>query len=352
MIAKPERLLPGDTIALVSPANVLPARFKKQEEYSMSYLLNQGYKVKNYINSTDNPSPHARAEKLMAAYNDKETKAILPICGGAQVYDILNLLDYDFISKNPKIICGYSFIGALLLAITERAKCVTFMGPHINFLNDRSTSRELLYTVASFWGMLSNDAMDKTGLSNYERACLPKQSENGALELTNIYKNSYKLKAARQDVSYVCLNEASTDESVVYAQSLDSMMSLDQHGISLDLKQKLLLLDTIDDSFEAIQSKLNVLDSRYSLKDTAGIVFTSFTERTDKQSQNLDLTNKNKITRFLNEMSQTLQTDKLYYGFPMGHCRYKLTIPMGVKAKFDHLSGSLQFAESPFAKHR
>lgn len=352
METKPARLSKGDVIALVSPAGNLPERFKKQEDYSVSYLTSLGYRVKNYINHVNDTNPFIRADTLMKAYTDSEVKAILPICGGEKVFEILNLLDYNLIARNPKIVCGYSFIGALLLAITEKSKCPTFMGPHINFINNKSTNRELLYTVAAFWNLLSCSETEKTGLSNYERACLPKTNLYQSPEFVNIYKNSYKLKQSRQDITYTALNNISTNESIVYAQSLDSLILMNNYNISLNMKNKLLLLDTLDDSFDSITQKLNILNKTYSLRDVEGIIFTSFNERTDKKTATLDLQNKDKIFDFLENTSKIVHIDKLYYGFPMGHCKYKLTIPIGIKAKFDYISGNLIYTESPFTKQR
>lgn len=352
MTTKPRSLSQGDTVALISPANALPDRFKKQEEYSISYLQKMGYKVKNYINHTDANNPFVRANTLMDAYNDKDVKALFPICGGEKVHEILDLIDYDFISANPKIICGYSFIGPLLLSISERAKSTTFFGPHMNFINDRSTNRELLYTVAAFWNILSWSDVEKTGLSNYERTCLPKRTPDQRLELTNIYKNPQKIKQSRQDISYTTLNDTDTDEAIVYAQSLDSLMLMGNYNIPLNLNGKLLLLDTLDDSFDYIKYKMNILNDKYPLNNVSGIIFASFNERTDKPQKELDLQNNQQIMNFLKTMSDSLHTDKLYYGFPMGHCKYKLTIPIGIKAKFDYKSGSLIYSESPFDHQR
>ena len=352
MIIKPEYLSKGDTIALTSPANTLPERFQKQEEYSVSYLEKMGYRVKNYVNHKDVTNPVVRANTLMEAYADKDVKAILPICGGDKIYEILNLLDYNFISQHPKIICGYSFIGALLLTITERAKCTTFIGPHINFINDKSTNRELLYTVAAFWNVLSRTETEKTGLSNYERACLPKHLPEGKLELPNIYKNSDKLKQSRKDISYMALSGTNTEEAIVYAQSLDNLILMDKYNIYFNLNNKLLLLDTLDDSFDGIKSKIKILHTKHNLSNVSAIVFSSFNERTDKETPVLDLQNKNKIMHFLHEISDCISVDRLYYGFPMGHCKYKLTIPIGIKAKFNAMSGGLTYTESPFTKQR
>lgn len=352
MAIKPECLSMGDTIALVSPANNLSERFEKQEEYSIAYLEKLGYKVKNYINHKDVTNPVVRANTLLEAYADIDVKAILPICGGEKVYEIINLLDYSFISQHPKIICGYSFMASLLLAITEYANCNTFIGPHINFINDKSTNRELLYTVSAFWSVLSWADVEKTGLSNYERAFLPKRLSDRTLELSNVYRNSDKLKQSRRDISYIALNNVSTKESIVVAQSLDGLVFMDKYDISLNFNNKLLLLDTLDNSFEDIKVKLKTLNTKYSFNNLSGIVFSSFNERSDKNTYQLDLQNKTKIRNFLNDIYDLFGISNLYYGFPMGHCKYKLTVPIGIKAIFNSISGNLVYTESPFVKQR
>ena len=86
------------------------------------------------------------------------------------------------------------------------------------------------------------------------------------------------------------------------------------------------------------------------LERTAGIVFSSFSERTDhKDTQFPELRSQELILRFLRETSDFLGGKKeIFYGFPVGHCAYKLTLPIGVRATFVGNEGELLLHESPY----
>jgi len=56
-------------------------------------------------------------------------KAIFCARGGYGTLRLLDKIDYDLISRNPKVIVGYSDITALLLAIYKKTGLVTFHGP-------------------------------------------------------------------------------------------------------------------------------------------------------------------------------------------------------------------------------
>jgi muramoyltetrapeptide carboxypeptidase len=74
------------------------------------------------------PTTH-RAADLNAAFADTSVDAIFCLHGGYGASRILPLLDYETIRKNPKVICGYSDITALLNAIHRLTGLVTFHGP-------------------------------------------------------------------------------------------------------------------------------------------------------------------------------------------------------------------------------
>jgi len=62
----------------------------------------------------------------------QDVKAILTVIGGFNSNQILSYLDYDLIKNNPKILCGYSDITALLNAITAKTDLITYHGPHFS----------------------------------------------------------------------------------------------------------------------------------------------------------------------------------------------------------------------------
>jgi len=78
-----------------------------------------------YLANTD----EYRAEEFMAYIKDPNINAIFTARGGFGCIRMLNLLDYNAIAQNPKMIIGFSDISALLLAIHAKTKIVTYHGP-------------------------------------------------------------------------------------------------------------------------------------------------------------------------------------------------------------------------------
>ena len=131
-LTKPPRLRQGDAVALVNPAgaNALRSQLEVAEE-SLAALglrprLGQHvFERYGYLAGSD----RQRADDLMAQFADPEIKAIVAMRGGWGCARILPLLDFEVIRRNPKILCGYSDLTALLLGIHARTGLVTFHGP-------------------------------------------------------------------------------------------------------------------------------------------------------------------------------------------------------------------------------
>ncbi len=62
-------------------------------------------------------------------FDDDSVDAILPFRGGWGCNRILNLIDYQVIRDNPKILVGFSDITSLLMAIYAKTGLITFHGP-------------------------------------------------------------------------------------------------------------------------------------------------------------------------------------------------------------------------------
>jgi muramoyltetrapeptide carboxypeptidase len=129
---KPFRLQPGDLIAITAPSGSIWN--KKHIEKIESILKNEGFKTKlgqtlfeqdGYLAGAD----ELRANELMTFFEDKSVKAILTMRGGWGCARILDMLDYEVIRQNPKIIMGFSDITSLVNAIYTRANVVTYHGP-------------------------------------------------------------------------------------------------------------------------------------------------------------------------------------------------------------------------------
>src|SRR3989344_5696588 len=129
----PPKLTPGDTITLVAQSEPVD---KEDVAATKTYLEGLGYKLKlgkhlfYKIGDYTAGTIEDRASDVNTAFADPEVKAIAMGIGGFAADQILDLLDYEIIKKNPKIFMGYSDATILQLAFLEKAGLVTFHGPN------------------------------------------------------------------------------------------------------------------------------------------------------------------------------------------------------------------------------
>lgn len=148
---KPERLQPGDTVGILSPAG---ATFNREElEIVIDAVRGLGLVPKiaphalsryGYLAGTD----AERAADLNAFFADTTVKALLPIRGDWGSARILPYLNYGLIRQNPKILVGFSDLTALLLGIHAQTGLITFHGPNglTAWRSDQTTPfRQLLF---------------------------------------------------------------------------------------------------------------------------------------------------------------------------------------------------------------
>jgi len=132
---KPNKLSPGDTVAIVSPSWGGPSKFPWVYEKGIQNLENLGLKIKEYPTARASAeflyaNPKARAEDLNNAFADKKIKAIIATIGGDDSIRILPFLDGSIAQKNPKILMGYSDT-CILTTFYNCLGLVTFNGPAV-----------------------------------------------------------------------------------------------------------------------------------------------------------------------------------------------------------------------------
>jgi muramoyltetrapeptide carboxypeptidase len=131
-VVKPARLQPGQTVGLVIPSSAQwdPEAFDILLE-SLQVLGLKGklgkhvFDRRGYFAGRDED----RAADLNSMFADPEVSAVQCIRGGWGAARLLPLLDWDVISRHPKILVGYSDITALLLSCYAKTGLVTFHGP-------------------------------------------------------------------------------------------------------------------------------------------------------------------------------------------------------------------------------
>lgn len=113
---KPKHLRKGDTVAIVSlSAGTLGEPWAIHKLYIAQERLEKDYGLKVVVmpNALKGREylynhPEARAADLMAAFQDKNIKAIFNAIGGDDTIRLLPYIDFDIIRENPKIFTGFS----------------------------------------------------------------------------------------------------------------------------------------------------------------------------------------------------------------------------------------------------
>ena len=146
----PAKLSVGDEIRVIAPSRSLSIVRKDVFDKALSYLTEKGFKVTFSKNSRElseanSSTIESRISDLHEAFTDNTVKAILTCIGGFNVNQILEYIDYSLLQKNPKILCGYSDITALLNAIYTKTGLVTYNGAHFStfgFEKDREYTNQ------------------------------------------------------------------------------------------------------------------------------------------------------------------------------------------------------------------
>ena len=117
----PQKLQKGDKVMIVAPSRGLKIIGQDTRQIATEKLHKLGLTVEYAPHTTDenwnmmgSSSIADRVDDIMTAFKDKSVKAIFTIIGGFNSNQIIPYLDYDVIRQNPKIICGFSDITALL----------------------------------------------------------------------------------------------------------------------------------------------------------------------------------------------------------------------------------------------
>ncbi len=93
-----------------------------------------GKNVNKSIPEYNCPSIEDRKKDIEKAFLDKNVKVIMFARGGFLSNQLLDVIDYEIIRKNPKIIVGFSDVTSLLNAIYSQTGLKTYYGPNFSVL--------------------------------------------------------------------------------------------------------------------------------------------------------------------------------------------------------------------------
>jgi len=135
-LLSPFALKPGDTIGIFTPST--PAYADNPELFlnAIRVLERLGFRVKLGALTARRASqgyragtPEERAAEFMALIEDPEVRGLMSTLGGMNSNSLTPFLDFQKIRAARKVICGFSDVTSLHLAILKHARLRTFYGP-------------------------------------------------------------------------------------------------------------------------------------------------------------------------------------------------------------------------------
>jgi muramoyltetrapeptide carboxypeptidase len=317
-LIKPPHLQPGDGVGIISPAG---ATFK-EDDLNMVIEAVKALKLVpkvgqyaldryGYLAGKD----RERASDINQFFADDNIALILPIRGGWGSARLLPYLDYDLIRRHPKIICGFSDITSLLLAIYAKTGLVTFHAPN-GFSSWRTAQTESFRQV-----LFSGEKLTFRNLPDPDDANRLMQVKN---RIQTITKGQAKGK--------------------LIGGNLTTLASIVGSPYLPDFTGAILFLEDIGEDIYEIDRLLNQLKLAGIFYNLAGFIFgqcSNCSANSDYGSLTLE--------EVIREYIQPLKIPACL-GLMIGHLEIIETIPIGIAVEFDANRGTITMLESAVSK--
>ncbi|MCB9802136.1 MAG: LD-carboxypeptidase [Pseudomonadales bacterium] len=367
---KPHALQKGDEIGLVSPVGEMNKQYERSAlTKTLLYLKSRGYRIGDAeINKTTliegvqdpqilldyydpyvfdgrevclNPfrmmrrsflgKNNSSSEERVDLFNQAvaQCRAVLPLVGNRFGLDIVDQVDYVAFQRNKPIFVTFSAASAFLLHLHLNTNVEVFYGPHVHFLAGRYENN---YTESSFWEMLTK--------------------KKTPFLLENIYSSENNIIG--KEIPFIGHHNQSSSSVTgtllpIFLFSLEKVIK--QESIDFDPRGKILILEADERSYEECLEALQLIHERVNLSNLSALVLASFIAfKQESIELRNSLLDRNKIAEFVSNVRALLDDNiPVIYGFPMGHSKHKLTIPMGIKAELDIETGDITIIESLFS---
>ncbi len=340
MLIKPKSLTKGDTICLVSPSSGLAGLVPHRVAQARDMLEKMGFavqiganalKTRSYVSGT----PEERAEDLQTAFSDPTVKAIISFIGGNHSNQLLPLLDYEAISKNPKIFMGYSDMTVLHFALYTRAKLTSFYGPAA--LTQFGENPEILpYTKEYF----ERAVMQKDPIGSI------RPSDVWTDEILNWFtkEDTQRARNLQKNDGFKWLREGVAEGPLV-GGCITSMMHLRGTPYWPDFQDTLLFWETPESSadfrkgksVEDIDASLADLELSGVFEQIKGMIVGRFFSYTDEQKRELEEVILERLSKY---------AFPVLAGVDIGHTDPMITVPMGALARIDSTSNTFEILEA------
>ena len=297
---RPKKLKPGDRVGVVAPAGPVDQKPLKK---GLRTLRQMGFSPvvaehaiarDRYLAGTD----QQRTKDLHDFFGDPEIKGIFCARGGYGTNRVLPGLDSSIIRRNPKVFVGSSDITLLVLFLVQQCSLVTFHGPMVA-------------------GNFGRYPMRKSKRQFHEILLGNKTGKRLAADKARVYRSG----VTEGKVIGGCLT--------LLCRSLGTPWEV-------KTRNKILLLEDVNEPLYKIDGMLWHLKQAGKFNGIRGIVF----------GEMINCLSFGKAGGSFKEILNDVFTGSSFpilTNFPSGHGREILTMPMGVGARLDTKSKTLEF---------
>ena len=313
---KPPALPKNGTIAVVAPAS--PPQTRSETEQATAYFEERGHtvmlgpnhrKVHGYLAGTD----EERAADLQWALSEPGIDMVHTLDGGYGTARLHPLVDWDAVG-DPRIVCGYSDITALHLALAAHAGWVTFYGP--NFLRFTRRKKQLTEETKDW----------------FHRAFEPKP-------LGRVFEDP--------EDPYVLTVGEGVAEAPLVGGNLTLLAASIGTPFEVQTEGCVLMVEDLNTETYLIDTALNHLIRAGKLDGAAGFVF-----GTDVNLKNQTVPeyveSQLSIEEILDELIAPLGIPAIA-NVPVGHGKHMATMPLGARVRLDGAAKTLEVTEAAVA---
>jgi muramoyltetrapeptide carboxypeptidase len=310
---KPPALPAGATIAVVAPAS--PPQTRSEIEQATAYFESRGHtvvfgpnhrKVHGYLAGTD----AERAADLQWALSEPGVDMVHTLAGGYGTARLYGLVDWDALG-DPRIVCGFSDITALHLALATHGPWVSFYGP--NFLRF-TRKRDELTPETEAW---------------FHRAFTPEP-------LGRVFEDP--------EDPYVLTVGEGVAEAPVVGGCLTLLCASIGTPYEFDASGCILMVEDLNTEEYLIDTGINHLIRAGKLDAVAGFVLgTSVNLKAQTLPEGPE--SRLSIEEIIDELIAPLGIPAIA-NVPTGHGKHMATLPLGVRARLDATGKSLEILEA------
>lgn len=311
-LLKGKRLKKGDTIGLIAPGYALSAESLQKAIETVRKMGFVPYHTARiignygYFSNTD----EERAKDLNEMFANPKIDGIICARGGYGCTRIMQMIDYEIIKNNPKVLIGFSDITTLLNAFYKEVGLVCFHGPVGTTLDDDYSMSQLKQVVV-----------------HPTKNLLIKNASLSEEQIKDVEYNRYIITPGKA-------------KGVIIGGSLTLINALIGTPHELDFTNKIVCIEDVEEAPYRIDRMLTQLIEGKTFRKAAGIVV-GVCAGCNHSSNSKSFTLKEVFIDRLKPLNIPA-----VYGMSFGHIPNNFTFPIGIKAKLNTAKMTLKIIDT------